>query len=311
MTTTASPVQDNPTRAIVLMVVSMAGFAMADMFVKLATERLPSGTIVLAMGLGGAVVFALLSIRRGIPLVTRDLLHPPILVRMGAEMVGMISVIFALRWTTLSTASAVMQATPLAVTLGAAVVLHETVGWRRWAAVSVGFVGVLVMLRPDGSGLNAGALMALVAVVGLSVRDLWTRLVPAHVPNLAISTYGFGALVPAGLVMMALEGPHAWPDGETWLLLGAMICAATASYFALTAALRLGDMATVASFRYSRLIFAFALGMVVFGEVLTPQVLLGSALVATSGLYTLAREKRLHRARLRAIQGERPPSPAP
>jgi len=186
-----------------------------------------------------------------------------------------------------------LQAAPLAVTLGAGLILREPVGWRRWAAVLVGFVGVLIMLQPDGSGLNPGAMVALVAVVGLSCRDLVTRFVPPHLPNLVLATYGFVSLIPTGLILLVFSGGARVPDGATAGALLGMVCFATMAYFALTLSLRLGNMAVVAPFRYSRLIFAFALGAVLFGDVLTPAIFLGASLVAAAGLYTLYRERRV------------------
>jgi drug/metabolite transporter (DMT)-like permease len=284
-------------RAILLMIAAMAGFAVADSFIKVATGTLPSGQIIATLGLGGTVVFAALSARRGLRLVGPDLWHWAIALRMLAEAVGTIGFVVALTLTTLSAVSAVLQAAPLAVTLGAGLILREPVGWRRWSAVGVGFIGVLIMLQPDGSGLNTGALLALISVVGLSCRDLITRFVPAHVPNLVLATYGFVSLIPTGLILLAFSGGARMPDLATAGVLAGMICFATASYFALTLSLRLGNMAMVAPFRYTRMIFAFALGAVVFGDVITPAIMLGGALVAGAGLYTFYREHRLRPSR--------------
>ncbi|WP_226780586.1 DMT family transporter [Oceaniglobus trochenteri] len=291
-----------PLRAIGLMVFSMAGFAVADMFIKLSSDLLPTGQIILILGLGGTLIFGGLSWRQGLALFGPDLFHPAILARMLAEVVGTLGFVTALTLTTLSMASAVSQATPLAVTLGAALLLKEPVGWRRWAAVLVGFGGVIIMLRPDGSGVNLGALSALVGVVGLSARDLVTRLVPARVPNLLVSTYGFLSLVPTGIVLLAISGGARMPEPVTLAMLGGMLLCATVAYFALTTSLRLGSMAVVAPFRYSRLIFAFGLGALVFGDRLTPSILTGATLIAGAGIYTFYREDRARRRARGAAQ---------
>ncbi|NCO22243.1 MAG: DMT family transporter [Rhodobacterales bacterium] len=289
-----------PLRAILLMVAAMAGFAVADMFIKLATEDLPPGQILLTLGLGGTAVFATLSARRGFLLLGPDLWHPAILVRMVGEALGTMGFVLALTLTTLSTVSAVLQAAPLAVTLGAGLFLGEPVGWRRWLAVVVGFVGVLIMLQPDGSGLNHGALLALLSVIGLSARDLVTRRVPARIPSLILATYGFIALVPSGLILLGISGGARWPTAATTAALCGMIAVACLSSFALTLSLRAGNIAVVAPFRYTRLIFAFGLGAVVFDDRLTPAILLGASLVAGAGIYTFYREGRLRRLARRA-----------
>ncbi|WP_255509500.1 DMT family transporter [Oceaniovalibus sp. ACAM 378] len=284
-----------PLRAILLMTLGMAGFAASDTFVKLSTGLVPAGQIVAIMGTGGALIFGVLARLRGVRLFSRDILHPAILLRTVAEATGTLGFVLALQMTTLSVASAVIQANPLVVTLGAAVLLREPVGWRRWAAIMVGFVGVMVMLKPDSSGVNSGALMALVSVVGLSTRDLATRSVPARVPTVALAAYGFAILVPAGIVVMAIgDGPRAI-DGQSLLLLLGMIVFGSAAYMAMTASIRLGDLSAVAPFRYTRLIFAFTLGAVVFGERQSMSTLIGAAVVAAAGLYTLWRETRVRR----------------
>ncbi|WP_164512335.1 DMT family transporter [Oceaniglobus ichthyenteri] len=280
-------------RAILLMVGSMAGFAFSDMFVKIATGYLPTGQIIATLGFGGTVVFSILSMRKGHRLIGPDFWHWSILFRMLAEVVGTIGFVVALSLTTLSEVSAVMQAAPLAVTLGAAVVLREPVGWRRWGAVLVGFCGVLIMLQPGAEGMNWGALVSLLAVVGLSSRDLVTRFVPNHVPNLVLATYGFVSLIPTGFILLMFSGGAVVPAAPVMAILFAMVCFASMAYFALTLSLRLGSMAVIAPFRYSRLIFAFALGAVVFGDALTPAIVFGALLVAAAGLYTLYRERRL------------------
>lgn len=287
--------QHTPVRAIVLMICAMAGFAASDSFIKFAGATVPPGQVILVLGLGGTAVFASLAARRGMVLVGRHTRHWAILLRMLAEAVGTMGFVIALTLASLSTVSAILQAAPLVVTLGAAVLLRESVGWRRWGAVLVGFVGVLIMLQPDPDGINAGALMALVAVAALSVRDLMTRFVPPGVPNLVLATYGFVPLIPAGLVLLSVTGGAVLPGpGVAAALLG-MIVSATCGYFALTLSLRLGAMAVVAPYRYTRLIFAFALGAAVFGDRLTPPILIGASLVAGAGIYTFYRENSLRR----------------
>ncbi|RVT85914.1 DMT family transporter [Rhodobacteraceae bacterium CCMM004] len=277
------------------MVGAMAAFAVADLCIKLASVTVPIGQIIAVMGGGGALLFALIAAVRGLAPVSRSMLHRAVVFRNGCEIVGTLGIVTALTLAPLSTTAAILQATPLAVTLGAALVLGEAVGWRRWAAVTVGFGGVLVMLRPGG-GVEPGAVFALVAVAGLSARDLATRFVPAETHTLHLAISGFGSLVPAGLVVLVATGAPVRPDPQTALWLAGAVVFAAAAYGMITLSLRMGEVSAVTPFRYSRLLFLFVLAMVVLGERPDPATWLGAAIVVAAGLYTLWRERRAARA---------------
>lgn len=281
-------------RGIAWMVVAMANFAIADMFIVLSTDTLPPGQIVLMFGLFGTPLLALYAKSRGITLWSPVFWTRPILIRNGAEIWGTMAVIFAFASLPFSIVSAVIQAGPLLVTLGAAVFLAEAVGWRRWLAVFVGLFGVILILEPWQATAETGLTLALavIAVMGLSARDLATRFVPADVPSLQVACYGLGSTIPAGLILIALTGDIVWPGArETGLMLAAATFGAVA-YFSITTAMRVGDMAVVTLFRYSRLIFAFLIAGLVFGERPGPLTWIGASIVIATGIYTLLREKR-------------------
>jgi drug/metabolite transporter (DMT)-like permease len=196
----------------------------------------------------------------------------------------------------LTTASAVFQAMPLAVTAGAALFLGERVGWRRWSAISFGFAGVLVVLRPGLEGFEPAALWAVLAVVGLGARDLFTRMVPKSVPSMVLSGWAFVAVAAVGAIMLAVTGGAVWPDGpQAGALLGALVLGIGA-YVTLTMALRTGDVSAVMPFRYSRLIFALLIGALVFGERPDALTYVGMAMILGAGLYTILRERALSKA---------------
>jgi drug/metabolite transporter (DMT)-like permease len=289
---------DANTRAIGLVLLSMVGFAVSDMFIKLGARTMPVAELILAMGAGGAVIFAALAVRAGDPLWSPAFLHPVVLLRNTAEIIAAFGMVGALALAPLSLVSAITQATPLLVTIGAALVLKETVGPRRWIAIFVGLGGVLLILRPDGGGPAAGALLALLAAVALATRDLSTRGVPASTSNLQLATYGFGATGVAGAVALLLSGGAVMPDAAgAGMLLGAIVSVAL-GYFAITAAMRSGEVSLVIPFRYTRLIFAGGLGIVVFGERPDAWTLTGAAIVIGSGLYVIWRERQLARSPL-------------
>lgn len=285
-------------RGIALMTGAMAAFALEDMAIKLVSATLPTGQILLVIGSGGALVFAALCRRAGLPLIGPALLERPVLLRNAGEMAATLCFVTAISRTPLSSASAVLQATPLAVTLGAAVFLGAEVGWRRWCAIAAGFAGVLMIVRPGLSGFQPASLFAVGAVVALAVRDLATRAMPGRVASLQLALWAFAVVAVAGAGLLAL-GQTPRPVGLAQAGLFAFaIGVGGAGYYAITAAMRLGDVASVTPFRYTRLVFAMILGFAVFGERPDALTLAGAAAIIGSGLYTLAREQRLRRGPL-------------
>ena len=184
------------------MTLAMLAFAVTDMILVFATRELPLGQILFLFGIGGAVLFGAWARVQGHRWVTPVLLMRPVMLRNGAEVLATGTFITALSLIPLSTLSAVIQANPLLVTLGAAVFLGEKVGWRRWAAIGVGLLGVLVIIRPGGEAFDPNILFAVAAAIGLSLRDLATRPVPRHVPTTLLASYSFAAVGIAGAVVM-------------------------------------------------------------------------------------------------------------
>ncbi|AWB48920.1 EamA family transporter [Gemmobacter aquarius] len=278
-------------RGILLMVAAMAGFAMEDMFIKWAASDLPTGQILLMIGLVGAAVFAAMARAQGQRTFVRAALHPAVIGRNLGEMIGTYGFVTALTLAPLSTVSAVAQAMPLAVTMGAALFLGETVGWRRWTAIVVGFLGVLLIIRPGLEGFDPNALWAVLAVFGLGARDLFTRRMPAEITTMQLSVWGFLAVAVLGAGMLSVSGGGQVPAAAQAGYVGGALAFGIAAYWALTAANRLGEMSVITPFRYSRLIFGVALGVLVFGERPDVMTLLGGLVIIGSGLYTFARER--------------------
>ncbi len=289
-------------RAIGLVLLSMVGFALSDMFIKIAARTIPVTELILAMGVGGTLIFATLAIRAGDRLWSPAFRHPVVLLRNGAEIIGAFGMVGALALAPLSLVSAITQVSPLVVTIGAALVLKETVGPRRWIAVLVGLGGVLLILRPDTGGPAEGALLALLAAVALATRDLSTRRVPASTTNLQLATYGFAATAAASAPVLWLSGGAVIPDTQGVAVMTGAILSVALGYFAITAAMRTGDVSLVIPFRYTRLIFAGGLGILVFGERPDALTLIGAAIVIGSGLYVIWRERQL--ARRPALTGQ-------
>lgn len=282
-------------RGSILMVLAMAGFSIEDMFIKRLAVNLPVGQILIFLGIGGAIIFAVIARSQGNRLFSRDLISRPVLLRNFGELVGTIGFVTAIALTPLSSASAILQATPLAVTLGAALFLGESVGWRRWSAILVGFCGVLMVIRPGLQGFEPASLFAVQGVIGLAIRDLATRAVPRSISSMQLSTYAFATLVPAGLILLSISGTPTVPTAVDWRDFSFAMITGVAAYYAIVAAMRLGDVAVITPFRYSRLVFALIIGTTLFDERPDIWTLTGAAIIIASGIYTFLRER--HQAR--------------
>ncbi|PIE13855.1 MAG: EamA family transporter [Rhodobacterales bacterium] len=280
---------------IVMVVAAMAAFTLEDTFIKLLSADFAISQILFGIGLGGAVVFA------AIATAQRRSLFAPLawtrfpLLRALSEMLAALAFVTALSRVDISIVAAVFQATPLAITLGAALFFREQVGWRRWCAILLGFLGVLMIIRPGFDDFNPASLYVLLTVVTIAARDLLTRKVPGDVASSIVSFQGFASLVVVG-VLMRITLPdmefRAMDQGAGLLLLGAVIFG-TLGYYGIVTAMRVADASAVTPFRYTRLVFSLIVGMVVFQERPDLWTLLGAGLIIATGLYTFLRERKL------------------
>lgn len=272
------------------MVAAMAGFALEDVLIKQLASSLPLGQVLALVGAGGGLIFAAIVRFGGGAVLSPALLSRPVMLRNLTEAIGSTSFVLALALATLSGASAILQATPLAVTLGAALFLREPVGWRRWSAIGIGFAGVLLIVRPGSASFTPASLFAVLAVLMLAARDLCSRAVPAAISSSQLSAWGFLSLLPSGLVMMLVLGtPPAGIGAADALRLAACLMVGSIAYYTLVAAMRTGEVSAVVPFRYTRLVFALLLGYLVFGERPDALMLVGAALIVGTGLYTIWR----------------------
>ena len=288
--------QTDNTRGAVLMVGSMLAFAAEDLFLKRAATALPPGQVIAMIGAVGALCFWAIAARRGEVILTRAAWSRPALIRTLSEAGATMFYITALALLPLSVNAAILQASPLVVTMAAALFLREKVGWRRWTAIGVGFAGVLIILRPGTDGWEPAGLLTVACVIILAARDLSTRMMPASIGTFQLTTWAYLALVPAGLVLMLIGATPPQPvDPTKWLDLTGALLTGLVGYWAVTAAMRLGEVSVVAPFRYSRLIFVLILSAIFLGERPDVWMIVGATLVIGSGLYTFWRKALRHR----------------
>ncbi len=274
---------------------AMLAFAIADAWIKIVSQTLPTGEIMMLMGIGGAIIFSVIALRRGDKIFTKDILNRSILLRALGEMIGTVGMITALALIPYSTTAAITQAIPLVITMGAALFLGETVGWPRWTAIGVGFFGVLLIIRPGVDSFDPNSVFAVIAVLGLSMRDLATRTAPRLITTPVLSTYGFAVLVPTGLGLWLFSGGGEAPDLLRTAYLVGIVLMAAVGYAAITMAMRMGDVGAITPLRYTRIVFAMIIGVVIFGEKLDAMTLIGTTIVILSGLFTIYREHRIRK----------------
>ncbi|SOE08870.1 uncharacterized membrane protein [Hoeflea halophila] len=272
------------------MIAAMAMFAIEDAFIKGASEVLPVGQVLVVFGFGGALAFACIALVSRQPLYNPDVVSRPMLARVVFEITGRLFYVLALSLIPLSAATVILQATPLVVVAGAALVFGETVGWRRWTAIFVGLAGVVIIIQPGTESFSLLSILAILGMLGFAGRDLASRAAPAGLSTTVLGLYGFLSIVVAGGVYAAWQGaPFVMPNGELSLLLLGAIVAGVAAYSCLMRAMRTGEVSAVTPFRYTRLLFGIALGMVLFGEQLSLAMVVGSSLIVVSGLFILWR----------------------
>ena len=276
------------------MMLSMAGFVLNDTLMKSLSADLPMFQAIFLRGVVATLLIA------GLAWYRRELWYRPsgavakvISLRVVGEIGATVCFITALFNMPIANATAILQVMPLAVTLGAALFLGEAVGWRRFSAIFVGFVGVMLIVRPGAEGFTIYSVYALAAVVFLVLRDLTTRRLPAGVPSMFVAVISAIAItIMAGLMTATTV---AWapvtPMHIATLALAAVFVLMGYLFGIMT--MRVGDIGFISPFRYTILIWAILLGIVVFGDIPDAMTLLGSTIVVLTGLYTFYRERRL------------------
>jgi len=280
-------------RAIGLMLTSMAAFAATDMFIKLATQTVPVAEVILITSAGGTIFFAVLVRAAGERLYSPLIHSRGVVLRNLAEVFGTVCMVSALALVPLSLVVAINQSTPLIATACAAALLGESVGPRRWFAIGVGFCGVMLILGPQDVAVTAGVLFSVGAAFGMAARDVFTRLVPDEATTLQVSLWGLGALVPVGAALMAVTESAVLPDGRDAVWLAGATVSLIVAYYTITSAVRHADISLVIPYRYFRILFALAIAVAVFGERPEFTTLAGAAIIVSSGLFVLRRERQV------------------
>ena len=245
------------------MILAMAGFAFEDLFIKMLSAYFPISEIIIILGFTGSVIFLIIALLQRAPIIHKDLLNKHVISRTIFELLGAVFFVTAIALTPLSSASAILQITPLLVTIGAVIFFREKVGWRRWSAVFVGFIGVLLILRPGFGGFMPASIFALIGAVFLAARDLATRAMKVKLPSVTIALYAFIAFGISGILIIPFNSPMIAPtSNQIMYFIGASTFGVIA-YYSLVISSRIGEMSVISPFRYSRIVFAMLLAIII------------------------------------------------
>ncbi len=281
-------------KGALLMMGSMAAITINDALVKSVGQTIPLFQLIALRGALATVLVYFLARYLGALHVDFSR-HDRWLIafRSVTELAATFFFLTALMHMPLANVIAVMQVLPLAVTLGAALFFGERIGWRRLVAITLGFMGMILIVRPGPEGFSLYALYALIAVVCVTARDLVTRRMSADVPSMVVTLAASLSVTLAAAVASFFEG---WAPVST--VSGTLIASAAVfilvGYLFSVMVMRVGEVGFVAPFRYSSLLWALGLGWAVFGEWPDTITMLGAVLVVGAGMFTLFRERSRH-----------------
>jgi drug/metabolite transporter (DMT)-like permease len=287
-----NPAASDNTRGILYMVAACTGFIVNDTFVKLASADMSIPQVIVIRSLIALPLVVLFCWRQGVLGNLRCLGDRFLWWRTVGEIGGTATYLTALARLEIANATAIAQTTPLAVTAGAALFLGEKVGIRRWSAIVIGFFAVLLVIRPGMEGFNAWSLVTLSSVGFIVLRDLASRAMPASIHPLTVTVVSLAVLIPLGLFMSPFEPWRPVTGPALLYCLGSAVTLSVA-YVLIVLAMRFGEVAVVAPFRYTFLLWAIVIQVVVFAVWPDALTLAGSAALVATGLYTVYRERKV------------------
>jgi|TARA_B100000686_G_scaffold30434_1_gene31200 drug/metabolite transporter (DMT)-like permease len=278
-------------KGAIFMSVNMLAFVVNDAFMKFLFIDISIYQAIFLRGVITIPMLALMAVYRNqITFSVNKSDWKYIWLRVAGEVGAAVFFLSALAQIPLANVTAILQAVPLTVTMAAALFLRETVGWRRWLAIIIGFLGVTIIVRPGVDGFSVYSLYAIAAVFCVTIRDIATRKLSKDVPTslvalitgVAITLYG--AIMLPSVAWIPLTATH-------WFLLTLAAIAIVFGYVFSVLAMRTGETSFIAPFRYTAMIWAIGLGIILFNDWPDNLTLLGTTIVIATGIYSFHREK--------------------
>lgn len=286
-------------RGAFFMVMAMLFFTLNDTVMKMAMSDIGVFQAVLIRGVVATCLISSYALMRSGPELIgawRETCRDKgVILRTAGEVFATVFFLIALFHMPIANASAILQSLPLLVTLAAAVFFKEKVGWRRYSAIIIGMIGVLIIIRPGADGFNAYSIYVLIAALFVVLRDLATRRISPKISTLLIAIITSVSVTVMGAVVTVFQ-PWQSVDLLTFTQLAASAALLLLAYMASIQTMRLGEVSFTSPFRYTSLIWAIMLGYFAFGDIPDTPMIVGSIIVIATGLFTFYRERKLERA---------------
>ena len=275
---------------ILWMSFGMSAFIGNDALIKAVGTRVPAAQMIVVRGVMAITLILLVAWRMGALNRVRDIARGWVIVRAGCEGVGTFLYLAGLFHLPLANVTAINLASPLFIAVLARLIYGEQVSLARWLAIGLGFAGVLMIIQPNGDGLNAYAWMSLTATLIFAGRDLMTRKISPATPSILITlaTASTVWLLAGGVLSVQGWAPMSWHDVGLLAIASVFL---SAGYYSVIAAMRQGEMSVVAPFRYVGLLWALLLGYIVWGDIPNSLAWAGIALLIGAGLYMLRQQR--------------------
>lgn len=290
------PALSDNMRGALLMMGSMASFTLNDACMKVVLGKVPLFQAILLRGTATVILMVAVAHWLGgldFRMPRRDWFL--VIFRTLSDIGATYFFITALREMPIANITAILQVLPLTVTLSSALFFGEALGWRRLVAILIGFVGVMIIIRPGVDGFNSFAFHALAAVAFVTIRDLCARRLSPGVSSVTIALIGAFGVVTFAAVGAVAGNEWVDIDGHSAALLAAATIFIIGGYLFSVMTMRVGEISFTAPFRYTSLLWALLLGFMIFGDWPDQLTQLGIVIVVATGAFTFYREQQLSR----------------
>ena len=283
-------ITDN-TKGVIFMMVSMCGFVVNDSFMKSLFINYPLIEIIFLRALFCLLLLFIVMKFKRVSIGNYSRTSWNLMVLRGfAEVMATISFLYALKHLPLPNVTAIIQILPLTVTMAAALFLNESVGLRRWTAIIIGLIGVMIVIKPGTEGFSGYSFYAVLSVVFVTMREIVTRKLPAEVPAIMVTfmtALGVTIMSAVSLPFITLKAP----DVSAVIFVCSAGIAIFFGYLFSIKAMRVGEISLVSQFRYTGMIWAILLGYVIFNDIPAPNTIIGVLIIVASGLYAFHRKR--------------------
>ena len=282
--------RDRSTLGILLMLLAILTFALNDVLGKYLVGTYPVGLLLMLRSVASVLLLSPFILRAGWRCLL-DTSRPGLMaLRAGLAAVEVSAFYYAVRNMPLADVMTFWMAGPIYVAAFSPLLLGERVGWRRWTAILIGFVGVLIALRPSSETLTLPALVALIGSMSFALMMITGRALRG---SSDIAMVFWPMLATALLGAAAIPSAHAVPTPLHFVLLGLLGVLSLAAHFLTNRSLTVADAATVTPYQYTMLIWAMTFGWLVFGETPRLTTIIAAPIIVASGLFIFFREQQL------------------